>query len=106
LKTIALTRVSLNWIGKCAIMVYLDPAQMHSIKKYRQGIPTYDNSGCTVSLIITHARHKWCRLRAIGINNRCQRFSKGVMAYRNVCEWAKEKRDRFINQADARISQT
>lgn len=101
---------------------------MHCIQNYRQDTPTYDNNAYTISfnyhsrngalaLYITHPQEFECAsghrqghvMTIVGhwnLTKDAKTFHEGVSAYRNARDWAKEQRDRFIRQANARVPQT
>lgn len=101
---------------------------MHSIQNYRQDTPTYDNNAYTISLnyhsrngalaiFVTHPKEFECAsgrrqghvMTIAGhwnLTKNIKTFRKGVMAYRNARDWAREQRDSFISQVNAKAPQT
>ena len=92
---------------------------MHSLQSYGQDDTVYDNNAYTISsvyyggMLKMHTSHPGIgpdgqteyyttQLKAWALRSDPESFRNGVAAYRNARDWAKEKRDGFISQANER----
>jgi len=95
---------------------------IQSLQSYGQPEPVYDNNAYTVTSIYNDGTLKlytshptqptgsenrpeyyMTQLNTWGMTGNPETFRQGAAAYRNARDWAKEKRDRFIEAANGRM---
>lgn len=98
---------------------------IQSLQSYGLSEPIYDNNAYTVTSIYqsgtlkiytshpsqptgsaNRSEYYMNQLNAWGMTGNLETFRQGVTAYRNARDWAKEKRDGFIEAANGRILAT
>jgi hypothetical protein len=96
---------------------------MHTLQSYGQPEPVYDNNAYTIAstysdgtlkMYTTHLtqpsnsgnlpEYHMNKLNGWEVTGNPDTFRQGVSAFRNVRDWAKKKRDEFIETANKRIS--
>lgn len=94
---------------------------MHHIQNYRQEKPLYDDNAYTFSstyhygLLTLYAHHltapgnsrgrpeyHMTQLKSFALTNDLETFIRGVTAFRNLRDWAKRCRDKFISAANSK----
>ena len=98
---------------------------MQHLQSYRQPEPVYDNNAYTITstfdgrhlhLYTTHPtaptngggrpEYHMNQLNSWGMTGNVETFRHGATAYRNARDWAKEKRDEFIDVTNERVANT
>lgn len=97
---------------------------IQSLQSYGQTEPVYDNNAYTITSIYHGGQLKMYtshpgqptdsespeyfmnQLRSFSVIDTPDAFRQGAAAYRNARDWAKEKRDQFIEAANERINTT
>lgn len=98
---------------------------IQSLQSYGQPVPIYDNNAYTVTSIYNDGQLKMYtshpsqptgpenrpeyfmnQLRSFSVTDTPESFRQGATAYRNARDWAKEKRDEFIEAANGRMPDT
>ena len=96
---------------------------MHSLQSYGQDAVVYDNNAYTITSIYNDGTLKLYtshltqpiepegqpeyymnQLKAWAVTSDVETFRQGATAYRNSKDWAKEKRDEFIDAANGRAT--
>ena len=96
---------------------------MQRLQSYGQPEPVYDNNAYTItstfdgrllSMYTTHPtvptnpggqpEYHMNQLNSWGMTGNVETFRQGATAYRNARDWAKERRDEFIEAANERVA--